>query len=66
MQSCMDEFNLLEGLIPVTPAEPGMVLMKAKEDEAIDVATQSMYWSGVGKLIHMMKATGCSLPMRSE
>ena len=52
MQSFVDEFNLLEGL---TPAEPGMVLMKAKEDEAIDAATQSMYWSGVGKLIHMMK-----------
>ena len=55
MQSFADEFDLLEGPTPVTPAEPGMVLMNSKEDEAIDAASQLMYWSGFGKLIHMMK-----------
>lgn len=55
MQSFADEFNLLEGLTPVTPAEPGLVLMKAKDHKVINGAMQSMYQSGVGKLIHMMK-----------
>ena len=55
MQSFADEFNLPEGSAPTMPAEPGSVLMKARDDEAIDGAVQSMYGSGVGKLIHMMK-----------
>lgn len=29
--------------------------MKTREDEAVDTKIQSAYWSGVGKLIHMMK-----------
>jgi len=36
MQSFVDEFELPEGPAPVTPAEPGSVLMKAREDEAVD------------------------------
>jgi len=55
VQSFVDEFELPEGPAPVTPAEPGSVLMKAREDEAVDAKTQSVYRSGVGKLIHMMK-----------
>lgn len=43
MQSFVDEFNLQEGLVAVTPALPGLVLMKEKEDEAVNVATQSLY-----------------------
>ena len=55
MQSFADEFNLPEGSAPMTPAEPGLVLMKARDAEMVDGTEQSMYWSGVGKLIHMMK-----------
>ena len=46
---------LPEGLAAATQAEPGSVLMKAGVDEAVDALTQTMYQSGVGKLIHMMK-----------
>ena len=55
MQSFADEFNLPEGSAPTTPAEPGSVLMKARDDKAVDRTAQLMYRSGVGKLIHMMK-----------
>ena len=55
MKSFADEFDLPEGSAPTTPGEPGLVLMKARDDEAIDGTVQSMYQSGVGKLIHMLK-----------
>ena len=55
LQSYVDEFDLPDGPVPVTPAEPGSVLMKARANEAVDTKTQSVYRSGVGKLIHMMK-----------
>ena len=55
MQSFFDEFALLEGSAVAMPAEPGLVLMKARVDEAVDAKTQTMFRSGVGKLIHMMK-----------
>jgi hypothetical protein len=55
MQSFVDEFELPEGPAVATPAEPGSVLMKAREDEKVDAKTQTMFRSGVGKLIHMMK-----------
>ena len=60
MQSFIDEFELLEGSAVVMPAEPGSVLMKAREDEKVDTKTQTMFRSGVGKLIHEMVATGCT------
>ena len=55
MQSFMDEFDLLEGPVLVTPAEPGSVLMKVREGEAVDSKQQSVYRSEVGKLILIMK-----------
>jgi hypothetical protein len=55
LQSYVDEFDLPDGPVPVTPAEPGSVLMKARANEAVDTKTQSVFRSGVGKLIHMMK-----------
>ena len=55
MQSFGDKLDLPEGLAPTTPAEPGSVLMKARDDEAINGKVQLMYWFGVRKLIHMMK-----------
>ena len=55
MQSFTDKFVLLEGSATAMPAEPGLVLMKARADEAVDTKTQTMFRSGVGKLIHMMK-----------
>ena len=58
MQSFIDEFELLEGSAVVMPAEPGSVLMKAREDEKVDTKTQTMFRSGVGKLIHEMVAAG--------
>ena len=55
MQSFVDEFALPEGSAAATPAEPGSVLMKAWAYEAVDAELQTMYQSGVGKLIHIMK-----------
>ena len=55
MQSFADKFNLPEGSAPATPAEPRSVLMKARDDEAVDGTEQSTYRFGVGKLIHLMK-----------
>lgn len=55
MESFPDEFDLPERLVPVTPTEPGLVLMKAKADESLENKLQSVYWLGVGKLIHIMK-----------
>ena len=48
-------FNLPEGPVLVTLAEPGSVLMKARDNMAVDSKQPSVYQSGVGKLIHIMK-----------
>ena len=37
---------MLERSVPVIPAEPGSVLMKTREDEAVDTKIQSAYWCG--------------------
>ena len=55
MQSFVDEFALPEGSAAAKPAEPGSVLMKARAYEAVDAQTQTLYRSGVRKLIHIMK-----------
>jgi hypothetical protein len=57
MQSYTDEFDLPEGETPRTPATPGGVLQKCDPKDAISEKEQSIYRSGVGKLLHMMKWT---------
>jgi hypothetical protein len=55
MQSYTDEFDIPDGEIPNTPAIPGSVLHKGKEEEIVDEKELFTYRSGVGKLLHMMK-----------
>jgi Reverse transcriptase (RNA-dependent DNA polymerase) len=57
MKSYTDEFKLPEGETPRTPATPGGVLQKYDPKDAISEKEQSIYRSGVGKLLHMMKWT---------
>ena len=56
LQSYTDEFELPGGETPKTPAIPGQVLRKGENPEDnVSEAKQSIYRSGVGKLLHMMK-----------
>ena len=58
MQSLADEFDLSAGAEPPrTPATPGRVLQKGRPEECMKEKDQSIYRSGVGKLLHMMKWT---------
>jgi hypothetical protein len=57
LQSYTDELKLPKGETPRTPATPGGVLQKCDPKDAISEREQSIYRSGVGKLLHMMKWT---------
>ena len=61
MQSYTDEFDLSdERKAPVTPAEPLVLMLKKQEGEKpLGPDKQKTYWSGVGKLLHMMKKSEC-------
>ena len=54
LQSYTDEFQLPASEY-TSPGEPGKVLSKADEDQALDKQSQSKFRPGVGKLLHMMR-----------
>ena len=53
--------KMMEGMRKVkkfkTPASPGQILLKGKEDEILGTATTSEYRSKVGKLLYLVKLT---------
>ena len=56
LQSFTDEFDVPTATQPyATPAAPGEVLKKDDGTDDLDSKQQSMYRSGVGKLLHLMK-----------
>ena len=57
VQSFRDEFDIEDAMKrpPVTPAEPGSVLLPAQPENYVSSAKQSYYRSGVGKMLHMMR-----------
>jgi hypothetical protein len=55
IQSFKDEFDVLEGSRFKTPAEPGSVLVKCEEENGLMNTLQTVYRSGTGKLLHMMR-----------
>ena len=50
-----DEFDLAKEQKPVTPAEPGRVLIMDKDIEIMKELDQKTYCSGIAKLLYMMK-----------
>ena len=54
LQSYQDEFKLPD-LSPVTPLEAGRVLVKCEVADRLPDSEQSVYRSGVGKLLHMSR-----------
>ena len=57
MQSFVDEFKLPDGDYPKTPAIAGEVLQSVDEKYQVSGKEQSIYMSGVGKLLYLMKWT---------
>jgi hypothetical protein len=57
IQSFVDEFELPSGVTHNTPAIPGTVLAAGEVEDQINAKQQSVYRSGVGKLLHMMRWT---------
>jgi hypothetical protein len=55
LQSYTDEFQLPEGITPSTPADDGQFLVPCKPIGGIKEAAQSLYRTGVGKLLHMKR-----------
>ena len=57
IQSFRDEFELGKecAKTPVTPADPGTVLVKAEDKDKVGQIRQTYYRSGVGKLLHMAR-----------
>ena len=53
IKSLHDEFDLPDEKY-YTPADPGQVLSPSKEGDILNPKIQTMYRSGVGKLIHLM------------
>ena len=54
IQSFKDEFGAGK-VRRVTPAKPGIMLLKVTdESQALSVAKQAKYRSGIGKMMHMM------------
>ena len=54
LQSFEDEFDLPKRAVP-TPARVGDVLTKANEEEVLPPKLQTVYRSGVGKMMHIMQ-----------
>jgi hypothetical protein len=57
IQSFKDEFDLPEGKASNTPAIPGTVMSEGELQNQVNAKTQSLYRSGIGKLLHMMRWT---------
>jgi hypothetical protein len=56
LQSYNDEFDLTaEKQNPITPAEPGQILIPCEEKDGLKDELQSQYRKGVGKMLHMMR-----------
>ena len=57
IQSFRDEFELGKecAKTPVTPTDPGTVLVKAEDKDKVGQKRQTYYRSGVGKLLHMAR-----------
>jgi hypothetical protein len=55
IQSFKGEFDVFEGSWLKTPAEPGSVLVKWEEENGLMNTLQTVYHSGMGKLLHMMR-----------
>ena len=58
IQSFLDKFDTnTDGMKPRTPAIPGSILTKGDDRSNLTMKEQKKYWSGVGKLLHMMRWT---------
>ena len=56
LRSFKDEFNVeVPENCPTTPAAPGSVLRGTSEENTVGYPEQRRYWSGVGKLLYLMK-----------
>lgn len=55
LQSLRDEFVLPDGEPPITPAIERTVLMRGKPEDHVSPDDQSVYRTGVGKLLYLMK-----------
>ena len=56
IQSFSDEYEAKEcSNDPVTPLEPGRILVSGNECDLVSKVRQTYYRSGVGKLLHMMR-----------
>ena len=55
LQSLKDEFGISEEQQPTKPAEPGSILSMEEDTEVMKESDQKTYWSGIGKLLLMMK-----------
>ena len=56
LQSFRDEFELGDSIAaPVTPMEPGRVLVKGAEENLVSNQRQTYYRSGVGKLLNLIR-----------
>ena len=55
LQSFQDEFPLPGGKVSDLPASRGDVLIRGQEGQNVGPDEQSLYRSGVGKMLHMMK-----------
>ena len=56
IQSLQDEFDLPASMAKVTtPAVAGQILVKGAEESLVSDTEQSMYRSGVGKMMHLMR-----------
>ena len=56
LQSFRDEFELGDSIAaPVTPMEPGRVLVKGVEENLVSNQRQTYYRSGVGKLLNLIR-----------
>ena len=56
IRSFSDEYETQECINdPVTPMEPGRILVSGNECDLVSKARQTYYRSGVGKLLHVMR-----------
>ena len=54
IQIFKDEYELSEKM-PVTPAEPGTVLVKTAVEEKVNQKRHTYFRSSVGKMLHMTR-----------
>jgi hypothetical protein len=55
IQSFEDEFDLSNAKSYITPGELGKTLYWGEHEQLVDAMMQTIFRSGVGKLLHLMK-----------